>query len=198
MLKPSSNHKILAIAQTDKQKAFEMAFHEFWETLFRQAYRKVQSVDIAKDLTQEVFITLWDKLENLNEEDKLQAYLFAILRNKTLQLFEKDEVRLRYAMNHSHSDEKFAPSSHHLLLGKEVLSIISDEVARMPPRMKEIYTLKKDNYFSIKDIAEKLSLSEQTVKNQLHRASQRLRARLKDYDPSLMAIPVILLSPLFA
>ena len=52
----------------------------------------------------------------------------------------------------------------------------------MPTRMKEIYILKKENQFSIKEIAEELSISTQTVKNQLHNALTRLRLRLKDYD----------------
>ncbi len=188
----SSDNEILLIAQKDKQKAFELAFSKFWEPLYRQAYRKVQSSDTAKDLTQEVFITLWDNLDKLTYHNNLLPYLYVVLRNKTLRLFEKNEVRLRYAMTLALKQEEQAPSSHHLLLEKELLSIVSDEVERMPPRMKEIYVLKKDNYLSIKDIAEKLSLSEQTVKNQLYHASQRLRARLKDYDPSLMMISMAL------
>jgi DNA-directed RNA polymerase specialized sigma24 family protein len=42
--------------------------------------------------------------------------------------------------------------------------------------------LKKENQFSIKEIAEVLNISTQTVKNQLHNALTRLRLRLKDYD----------------
>jgi len=185
--------EILLIAKTDKRKAFELAFSIFWETLYRQAYRKVQSQDTAKDLTQEVFITFWDNLDKLTDYDKLLPYLYTVLRNKTLKLFEKDAVRFRYATSLSSAEETTEPSSHHLLLGKELLSVITDEVEKMPPRMKEIYVLKKNSYFSISDIAEKLCLSEQTVKNQLQSATNRLKTRLRDYDPSLIMLSLAIL-----
>ena len=187
-----SDHEILLTAQKDKRRAFQMAFDRFWQPLYRQAYRKVQSEDADKDLTQEVLIALWHNFDKLDESDNLQAYLYAILRNKTLKLFEKDEVRLRYAMSLNSIEEEYAPSVDHLLLGKELSFIISAEVERMPARMKEIYVLQKYKYFSIKDIAEKLCLSEQTVKNQLYTASKRLRERLKEYDPSLVIHLLIL------
>lgn len=48
----------------------------------------------------------------------------------------------------------------------------------MPPKMKEVYNLKKENELSIKQIAIGLSFSEQTIKNQLQMAYKRLRTRI--------------------
>lgn len=179
---------ILLLAKSDKQRAFELAFSMFWEPLYRQAFRRVQSAETAKDLTQEVFVMLWSNLDKLTDYDKLLPYLYAVLRNKTLKLFEKDVIRLRYANRMSLAEQIGEPSTHHLFLGKELLSVIKDEVEKMPPRMKEIYVLKKNSYCSIRDIAEKLCLSEQTVKNQLQGATNRLKIRLRDYDPSLIML----------
>ena len=87
-------------------------------------------------------------------------------------------------MSVSQKDEQFDISSENLLLTKELESVIFAEVEKMPARMKEIYLLKKEEGFSIKEIAEKLSLSEQTVKNQLQNAYSRLRLCLKEYNSS--------------
>jgi RNA polymerase sigma-70 factor (ECF subfamily) len=173
---------IRPVTQADKQKTFEIAFSKYWEQLYRHAYRKTHSVDAAKDLVQETFICIWDNLDKLIEQDKLLNYLYVVLRNKIFKLYEKDEVRLRYAYMESSKPEPVEPSAHCLLLGKELEYIIAEEIEKMPTRMKEIYILKKENQFSIKEIAEELSISTQTVKNQLHNALTRLRLRLKDYD----------------
>lgn len=170
----------------DKHGAFDTAFNSFWEPIYRKAYSKVQSSDLAKDLTQEVFIVFWQNFDNLKPENQVLPYLYSILRNKILQHFEKDEVRLRYALKVSQMVTPNTPSSHHLLIGKELSAIIKEEVEKMPARMKQIYILKKDQYYTNKAIAEELSLSEQTVKNQLQNAYQRLKVRIKAYDPSLM------------
>lgn len=180
-----SDAEILLIAETDKRKAFELAFNQFWEPLYRKARRKVQDENAAKDLVQDVFIVLWGSFDKLKGNEMLLPYLYAVLRNKILKLFEKDEVRLRYAVKVSSAEENLEPSSHQLLLNKELRAVISKEIDKMPTRMKEIYILKKDKDFSIKEIAQKLSLSEQTVKNQLLSAYRRLKEGLKHYGSSL-------------
>ena len=81
---------------------------------------------------------------------------------------------------------------HQLLLNKELQEIIKEEVAKMPEKMQQIYSLKKEDNCSIKEIALQLSLSEQTVKNQLFNASTRLKQRLINYDPSLLQIGLII------
>ncbi|HMI02880.1 MAG TPA: sigma-70 family RNA polymerase sigma factor [Pedobacter sp.] len=187
-----SDSHILATAQTNKTKALELAFDNYWELLFRHAYRKLQSDELAKDVVQEVFIAMWENLEKLTAQNELLPYLYAVLRNRILIQYKKNSVRLRYAVDHAKKEESFEPSSHQLLLNKELQSIINDEISKMPSRMREIYSLKKEGDCSIKEISEKLSLSEQTVKNQLQNASNRLKQRLNCYDPSLFKIGLII------
>lgn len=180
------------LVKTNKNSAFKSVFDAYWETLYKQAFRKIQDKDIAKDLVQDVFISLWDKIELLDAEGSVLAYLYAILRNKTLKLYEKDEVRLRYANNLLTQGIIVDNHAQNLILKKELKAIVDDEVLKMPPRMREIYALKKEDDLSIKQIAEDLSLSEQTIKNQLQLAYTRLRVRVKDYDSSLAVFALII------
>ena len=180
------------LVKLDKSKAFNLVFDAYWSALYKQAYKKVHCKDIAKDLVQDVFVSLWDKIEFLDAEGSVLAYLFAILRNKILKLYEKDEVRLRYAVRVATNVAPSDVHSQNSILEKELKAIIDAEVSRMPMRMKEIYLLKREDDLSIKQIAEELSLSEQTVKNQLQMAYQRLRTRIKDYDSSLALLALFL------
>ncbi len=180
------------LVKLDKNKAFNLVFDAYWSALYKQAYKKVHCTDLAQDLVQDVFVSLWDKIELLDAEASVLAYLFAILRNKILKLYEKDSVRLKYAVSVT---TKVAPSDVHsqnAILEKELKAIIDAEVEKMPLRMKEIYLLKREDELSIKQIAQDLSLSEQTVKNQLQMAYQRLRARVKDYDSSLALLALFI------
>jgi RNA polymerase sigma-70 factor (ECF subfamily) len=69
---------------------------------------------------------------------------------------------------------------------------VTDEIGKMPPRMKEVYLLKKEDNLSIQEIAGKLQISEQTIKNQLQQAYTRLRTRLKDHRLPLFFIGLAL------
>lgn len=187
-----SDSHIIAIAKTNKSKAVEIAFDQYWELLYRHAYGRLRSEDLAKDLVQEVFIVLWENLNKTFFQDSLLPYLYSVLRNRILVQFRKDEVRLRYAVILSKGEAKLEPSSHQLLINKELQSIINEEIKKMPEKMKAVYVLKKEENCSIREIAERLLISEQTVKNQLLNASGRLKKRLINYDPSLMQVGLII------
>lgn len=187
-----SDSYILAAAQTNKTKALEIAFDSYWELLFRHAFRKLQSEEVAKDVVQEVFIVMWKNLDKIVLQDQLLPYLYSVLRNLILIQYKKDNVRLRYAVANPQVEASPDPSSDQLLLNKELQAIINEEVKRMPERMREIYFLKKEDNHSIREIAGQLNLSEQTVKNQLKNASDRLKKRLHTYDPSLFQIGLII------
>ncbi|MEE1944230.1 sigma-70 family RNA polymerase sigma factor [Pedobacter sp. KR3-3] len=180
------------LLKLNKEKAFQLVFDIYWHPLYKQAFKKVQRADLAKDLVQDVFVCLWDKIDMLDSEQSVLAYCYAILRNKILQLYEKNKVQLRYAISVAGNEIVADQHSQNVLLEKELTAIINEEIERMPPRMREIYILKKEDELSIKEIAEDLSISEQTIKNQLQMAYQRLRNRLKNYDSSLAILSIIL------
>lgn len=173
------------LVKSDKHRAFKLVFEAYWHAVYKQAYKRVQCADRAKDLVQDSFLSLWDKIDLLDSEGSVLAYLYAVLRNKVLKLYEKDEVRARYAISVTALEAPSDLYAQDALIEKELKVLIEKEVASMPPRMREIYLLKKDEELSVKQIAVNLSLSEQTIKNQLQTAYQRLRVRVKDYNPVL-------------
>jgi len=173
----------LSITWSSKVEIFELAFSRHYSELFLSCVKKVQSNDLAKDLLQEVFMALWDNLDHILTEQEILPYLYGTLRNKVLMQYRKSEVHLKYAVDAVNQPAE-AQSSEHVFLNKELEEIIGDEVAKMPPRMQVIYRLKKENNSSVKEIAEELGISEQTVKNQLQNAYSRLKLRLKDYNSS--------------
>ena len=180
--------EIILTAQTDKRKAFSLAFDAFWEMVYQQAYRKLQSEQIAEDVTQETFIVLWENFEKLAYHDRVVPFLLAVLRNKVFKLYESDQVRLKYIVAQQKNDELHGVSPDQELVNKELGGMIDQELNKMPLRMKEIYDLKKEEEYSVKEIAEQLHLSEQTVKNQLHNAYGRLRKFAEAYYTSFIVI----------
>jgi RNA polymerase sigma-70 factor (ECF subfamily) len=189
---PDSDDLEFTINRSEKIGIFEIAFQNYWEQLYRHAYRKTQSPDLSKDLVQEVYITWWHKINDFNSNDEVLPYLYAILRNKILKQYQQSAVHLRYAISVSGKENPTEPASHSILLSKELQSLVDQEVHKMPDKMRQIYLLKKEEGISIREIAQKLGISEQTVKNQLQSAYKRLRMQLKDYDSPLMVVGLVL------
>ena len=57
---------------------------------------------------------------------------------------------------------------------KQVYHIWKDATQKLPGQMRRIYVMKNEDQLTVKEIASELQLSEQTVKNQLHNAGQRI------------------------
>lgn len=181
MHNPQLEAEIIVTAQTDKRKAFSIAFDAFWDIVYQQAYRKLQSEQMAEDLTQETFIALWENLDKLACLDRVVPFLLAVLRNKVFKLYESDQVRLKYILSLQKKDAHYGYSPDQELVNKELDGMINTELKKMPLRMKAIYNLKKEEGYSVNQIAKQLNLSEQTVKNQLHNAYCRLRKFAEAY-----------------
>ena len=192
------DEQILQLAAFNKRAAFELAYEEYWQDLYRQAYRKTQSIDLSKDLVQEVFCAFWESMDSLSSIRQLQNYLFGVLRNKTLMQFERSDVHLRYAMKLAKRGEDMEASVHQALMNKELEGVINTEINKMPPRMKDIFLLKKEKDYSIREIAQQLEISEQTVKNQLQNAYNRLKTGLQNYDINLAIAGLVFISMLSA
>jgi len=181
------------LPDTEQQRAalFAQLFREHWQPLLRHAVNKLGTNDLAQDIVQETFLVLWNS-DMLSRPGEVRAYLYGTIRHKILDEYRKDAVRLRYAHDQAGRVEQQFTSPDELLVARELGKIIEEEIALMPERMREIFELKKHHRLSIAEIAQKLDLSEQTVKNQLYRASNRLKDRLVAYDSSLAVLGIML------
>ena len=161
------------------EAAFRCLFEKYWQDLFQLACKRLRSKDDASDIVQEVFLSLWNNVQQIEIEDSLGAYLFVSLRNKIFNHYEKQSIRLKYLLAqpfHPVQSEELIWSH---LSSKELRSVVAAEVSRMPAKMKEIYLLSREQQLSISDIAELLSLAPQTVKNQIHRSLERIKESLR-------------------
>jgi RNA polymerase sigma-70 factor (ECF subfamily) len=160
--------------------AFRRLFDKYWQDLFRLACKRLPSREDAADIVQEVFLSLWNNHGKLNAGNDLAAYLFVSLRNRIFNYYEKQAVRFKYLLNQSFNPVQSEDAIVGSIQQKELQQIIAAEIEKMPDKMREIYQLSREQQLSISEIATLLMISPQTVKNQLHRALDRLRQSLRD------------------
>lgn len=126
-------------------------------------------------MVQEVFITLWNKRHEFELKTTLQGYLYKSVLNRVLDVFKHRTIKTAYANQYVEVD---SAETDFLLREKDLKALIEKEIAAMPPRMREIYILKRNQYLTTKEIAEELGISEHTVNTQMKRALHHLRVKL--------------------
>jgi RNA polymerase sigma-70 factor (family 1) len=182
------------LIQADNANAFEQLYELYWDALYNTVYWRVCDEDIAKDIVQDLFITLWEKRKSILIHETLEGYLKVMARNKVLNHFKAAATRQKHSQSAGHLITE-VNSTEDLLIAKEVNRYYQAAIRRLPEKMREIYLLNKEKGLSIDEIADQLSLSAQTVKNQLTSAAKKIRAELEPLlnNPKLVSGCLVLL-----
>jgi RNA polymerase sigma-70 factor (family 1) len=161
--------------------AFEEIFNRYNKLLFLYAFKKLQDREQAKDLVQDVFVWLWDNHREYNIKTTLSGFLYKTVLNKVFDIFRHNEIINKYVNSGACAIDVDDAQTDYLIREKEIATLIDQEIANMPPRMREIFELKHKQFYKTKEIAAQLKISEYTVSTQLKRALKHLRVRLGIY-----------------
>jgi len=164
---------------TDDQEAFTILYRRYWEDLFVTAAKVLRGKEEAADVVQDVFLSLWNRRHELNIEGSLAAYLQTSVRYKAIHYIEKNITRRDFlSMLTDVAVNTLPPSAEIWLQLKEVQQAIHNTVARMPPKMQEVYCLSRQEHLSHKEIADRLGISVETVKKHIQHALQLIKTAL--------------------
>jgi len=182
----NDDQNLLAASKEGDEQAFRLLFEKYWDDLFSIAIKRLHSKEDAKDILQDLFLSFWNNIESIEVTDSLGSYLYTALRNKIFNHFEKHHSRLKKLMEQPYTAVESEETILSAFTAKELKQHIASEVAKMPEKMRHIYQLSKEVNLSNAEIASLLHLSNQTVKNQLHNALNRLRQSLVNTNFSVL------------
>jgi len=163
-------------------KALEAVFGEIHrkheKALYRLALRVTRSEQQSEDILQEVFIKLWEHRHEIDAIRNMEDWLYRVTENKVMDFLRKAaaDSRLREAL---WARTKTATrETEELLQAKESHSIIQGAVSRLPRQRKLIFRLNREQGLNHQEIADVLSISRHTVKNQLASALRSIQRLL--------------------
>lgn len=175
-----SDIELWALIKQNNTAAFATLYNRYWEKFYALCYWHVLEQETAKDIVQELFIDLWDKRDRIDIRETAEGYLKVAVRNRVLNHIRSlNTKRKHYDAARSNLEKEMMSES--LNNERELRRLYQEEIGKLPPRMKEIYMLNKEEGLSIAQVAQRLDLSEQTVKNQLGNALKKIRSGLEHY-----------------
>lgn len=158
------------------EAALASMFHKYWQPLFVAAFNVLKDKDACEDIIQEIFVTIWDRHEELEIRSSLKAYLFSSMRYEVYRQIKAGNVR------EDIFDQIYlrlqAPIPDDNIEYKELLAKVNAIVDALPVRCREVYQLSREEQLSHKEIAERLQISPKTVENHITKALHHLRISL--------------------
>lgn len=167
--------KILREFREGKESALKQLYDLFFTPLCMYAYRFIAEDAAVLDIVQETFIKLWDRRDKFYSHYSLRAFLYISARNACLNELRAIKKQEKVLLSENIEDER-----NDFIIEEEVFRLVTAEVEALPHKMREVFELTLLD-LSVKDIAERLKISENTVRNQRVEARKRLQLRLKDW-----------------
>lgn len=175
----------------------ETGFVGLYEIYNRSIYtfilKYVSSIPLAEDLTQEVFIKIWENRINLIGVQSFKAYLFITARNHTLNSL-KVVFRSEAAIGEVIAGfVNLRNSTEEDLLHKDYLIFLKNTLDDLPARSREIFKLCREEEKTYDEVAKSLNISRNAVKNHMVHSMKVLSSSIKkEFGISLSLIIAIL------
>lgn len=176
-----SDKALWSLIKHNNTDAFVIIYNRYWEKIYSISYWHLYDQEEAKDIVQELFVDLWDKRSQIEISETIEGYLKVAIKNRLFNHMRAKGVRKRYVQHVQQTAGDARSSTEESSNASELKRFYHDEIQKLPDKMREVYLLNKEKGLRIEEIANHLSLSEQTVKNQLTNALKRIRNGLEHY-----------------
>lgn len=167
----------------NEEKAFRVLYDRYWSRLYFYALNVLNDPKICEDIVQDVFTDLW---QNAHQKDvqNVAAYLHQATKYKIFNTLRNGKTRQSHLERISQLQSQ--PQLSDPLEATELESMIKQLISELPKRCQQIFLLSRFEYLSNQEIADKLGISLQTVKNQISKALAYLREHLEVKMTSLL------------
>jgi RNA polymerase sigma-70 factor, ECF subfamily len=182
--------RLIHLAQRGDRAAFDELVRLYDQQVLRLVMKVVQSPDEARDLYQEVFLKVYRSLGRFRFEARFSTWLYRVVMNVCYDHLRRQKAREEVQgpateedepeYFHTVADEKPAGDPERALHSGEIRRRIQKALARLGPRERMVFELRHFQGLKLRAIGELCGTSEETAKNSLFRATQKLRLELSD------------------
>ena len=179
-------------AQRGNRAAFEELVRNYDGAVLRLAIHLTGSQSDAQDVYQEAFLKAYKSIGNFRFECSFYTWIYRIVTNICLDHIRKKNVRKEDApVATDQSGDEFdvlsqvpdgraAANPERDLMARELGSRINRALEKLTPRERMVFELKHYQGLKLRTVGEILNTTEETAKNTLFRATQKLRGALAD------------------
>jgi len=168
----------IALHWKQYEKAFSILVDYQSKALLTQINHWVQDSFEAEDILQEVYIKVWKALPSFRGDSKISSWIFRIAYNETMNSI-RSKKRKGQKAEPAELEHLTSPSEGHS--PEEILVLFATAIDSLPARQQEVFLLRYYEELSYAEIAEKLQLSEGSLKASFHHARKKIEEYLRNH-----------------
>ena len=177
----STDEQLVISLRNGDACAFTEIYERYWDRLLVYTMRVIRQQPGAEDIVQELFVSIWRRRHELDIEHALSTYLYNSVRYLAFRYIEKNSTYsdyLKRLASRMAGEEVNDSGIEAEIFGRELEGQIDELIRQLPDKMREVFILSRRHHLSYKEIADRLSISEETVRKQVYKSLNFLRGRL--------------------
>lgn len=159
---------------------FTQIYERYFGLLYRHAYKMLHDRALAEDVVHDVFQMLLEKKAELELQHSLKAFLYSSVRFRILKQFRHNKVVDNYLSKLGDLPESGVDSIDLYMEEMELAKRIEEGLSKLPLKMRQVFELSRIDELSYNEIAERLNISEHTVRKQVSNALKIMRESFKN------------------
>ena len=168
--------------------SFGTLVERYKNRVYNIAYRMLNNVEDAKDISQETFISAYKSLHNFDTQRRFGPWIFQIANNLCIDFLRRRKYQsVSLDENGAYLDEEDnfiqipdkSPNPHKLVENAELKEVMERAISELPAKYRIVVMLRYIEDFTYSEIADALDISVDTIKTHLHRGREMLKKRLR-------------------
>lgn len=160
------------------QNAFDEIYQMYSKRLYAYSLQFTKSPEDAEEIVQDVFIKLWTNREIIRQDETLRSLLFIMAKHHLINAYRSKINHPLYEDYSWHLHDLSVNNTHYHVEYNELVQRIKQIMKTLTSTQQKVIKLSRLQQLSNKEIAKALSLSEQTVKNQLSLGLKIMKEKL--------------------
>lgn len=178
--------ELLAQVANSNQFAFAQLVAYYTPIIFRHLLTYSKNAVQAEEITQDILLTIWNNRHKLGEMENFAGYVYVITRNRAYLVFrQKLEVNTVPPEDLLHQPLELPKNDLEL---KEVQQLLLRAIELLPPKRREVFRLSRLENLSYEEIADRLSITRSTVRQQIIASLGFLRTYLKEEGGIIVSV----------
>lgn len=178
-LKPVVDVALLLRLREGNEEAFKCIYDTHYRKVYQYAYSYLKNKEQSEEIVQETFLKIWLNRTKINEQLSVAPYLFTICHRLVMDAFRKAATVNSLKANLQKTNTETDNHTEEVIIVSDLKRFSERAIAELPRQQQMVFKLSRVEELTYEEIASRLNISKNTVRNHLVVALKSLRSRLE-------------------
>ena len=180
-LSTKKDKELVALLRKGSEKAFEELYIRYKDRLIYFCKQSMKDETTSEDIVQDIFLHILKTCGSLDPELSFWGYLKTIARNRILDEFKRFDVHSRFVQHIIINGKDSDNQTENRIIDNDYEKLLNEVIESLSPRQKEIFQLSRTHGLIYKEIAEKMQISVETVREHVALALRKIKKHVTQH-----------------